>query len=307
MGPGAAAVTFFVGSILFTAGGALQTLAVARRAAAPTWAAAVQSAGTLFFNVTTFAAMHTALTNPEYDRLVWRPDAFGSICFLVSGAIAYAASSRHGWLPARGARGLVAAGREPAGLRLLRDLGGRRLRGARRAARCSISPPRTGTRRSAPRASSPARWPGCARRHTPDRMTRPSRVAHVGSRDHGPHAQAGRPPAAGRRSPRALRAPADAAVEAPARRRSGHVADRRGRDRDHRRQHPRADGDHRRQLHGPGDDGGVRALAPARRLPDDRGGRARLPARRDARRRRHRARWRPTCCPRRAGRSSPSA
>ena len=46
--------------------------------------------------------MHTALTNPEYDKLVWRPDAFGSICFLVSGVIAYAASPRHGWRPARG-------------------------------------------------------------------------------------------------------------------------------------------------------------------------------------------------------------
>jgi hypothetical protein len=65
----------------------------------------VQSAGTLFFNVTTFAAMHTALTSADYDRLVWRPDAFGSICFLVSGAIGYAVSQRHGWLPARGARG----------------------------------------------------------------------------------------------------------------------------------------------------------------------------------------------------------
>jgi hypothetical protein len=27
---------------------------------------------------------------PSYDRLVWRPDAFGSVCFLVSGAVAYA-------------------------------------------------------------------------------------------------------------------------------------------------------------------------------------------------------------------------
>ena len=43
--------------------------------------------------------MHTALTNPEYDRLVWRPDAFGSICFLVSGVIAYRASARRGWRP----------------------------------------------------------------------------------------------------------------------------------------------------------------------------------------------------------------
>ncbi|MGB0096895.1 MAG: hypothetical protein WBP81_30685 [Solirubrobacteraceae bacterium] len=47
-------------------------------------------------------ALHTSLSNSNYDRLVWRPDAFGSICFLVSGAIAYRASARHGWLPARG-------------------------------------------------------------------------------------------------------------------------------------------------------------------------------------------------------------
>ncbi|HUO71981.1 MAG TPA: hypothetical protein VMU39_14515, partial [Solirubrobacteraceae bacterium] len=65
------------------------------------WAAAIQSAGTLFFNVTTYQALHTSLSNPNYNRLVWRPDALGSICFLVSGAIAYRASARHGWLPAR--------------------------------------------------------------------------------------------------------------------------------------------------------------------------------------------------------------
>ena len=49
--------------------------------------------------------MHTALTSPEYDKLVWRPDWRGSICFLVSGAIAYRASERHGWLPVRGGPG----------------------------------------------------------------------------------------------------------------------------------------------------------------------------------------------------------
>jgi hypothetical protein len=72
------------------------------------WAAIVQSAGTLFFNVTTYQAMHTALTSSEYDKLVWRPDWRGSICFLVSGAIAYRASPRgraHRWLPARGGAG----------------------------------------------------------------------------------------------------------------------------------------------------------------------------------------------------------
>ena len=69
------------------------------------WAAIVQSAGTLFFNVTTYDAMHTALASPEYNKLVWRPDWRGSICFLVSGVIAYRASARQGWLPERGVAG----------------------------------------------------------------------------------------------------------------------------------------------------------------------------------------------------------
>jgi hypothetical protein len=66
------------------------------------WAATIQSAGTLFFNVSTYQALQTSLTNSNYNRLVWRPDAFGSICFLISGMIAYRGSARHGWLPARG-------------------------------------------------------------------------------------------------------------------------------------------------------------------------------------------------------------
>ncbi len=107
VGDAADAVTFFVGSILFTAGGLLQTsLSVAHRHVAgdgrAAWrAATIQSAGTLFFNVTTYRAMHVALTSTEYNKLVWRPDALGSICFLVSGVIAYRAAPRHGWLPAR--------------------------------------------------------------------------------------------------------------------------------------------------------------------------------------------------------------
>jgi YrhK-like protein len=111
VGEDADAVTFFVGSILFTAGGAMQ-VALSRRgrhdggSGRAAWRAAlVQFAGTIFFNFTTYRAMHTALTSAEYDRLVWRPDAFGSICFLVSGAIAYRASPRHGWRPARAGAG----------------------------------------------------------------------------------------------------------------------------------------------------------------------------------------------------------
>jgi YrhK-like protein len=114
VGDSADAITFFVGSILFTAGGALQSwLAWPERrtgggARAGWWAAVIQSAGTLFFNVTTYQAMHTAVTNSEYNKLVWRPDWRGSVCFLVSGVIAYRASPRrrwHEWLPVRGGAG----------------------------------------------------------------------------------------------------------------------------------------------------------------------------------------------------------
>ena len=111
VGPRADAVTFFVGSIFFTTGGALQSALAfhGRRERGPGraawWSAIVQSAGTLFFNVSTLHAIETAFSNPEYNRLVWRPDALGSVCFLVSGAIAYRASRRHGWRPARGEAG----------------------------------------------------------------------------------------------------------------------------------------------------------------------------------------------------------
>jgi hypothetical protein len=100
VGAQADALTFFAGSILFTAGGALQAaIAFPERGEAPAgpaaWhAAAVQLAGTLFFNITTARAVHISLSDSSYDRLVWRPDAFGSICFLVSGAIAYRAAPR---------------------------------------------------------------------------------------------------------------------------------------------------------------------------------------------------------------------
>jgi hypothetical protein len=111
VGDTADAVTFFAGSILFTAGGALQSLLAfpERRTGSvgrALWrAAAIQTAGTLFFNVTTFRALSTALTNSEYNKLVWRPDALGSICFLISGVAAYRVSARHRWLPARGTAG----------------------------------------------------------------------------------------------------------------------------------------------------------------------------------------------------------
>ena len=134
VGGSADAVTFFVGSILFTAGGAMQSWitwdhrTADRAGRAAWWSAVIQSAGTLFFNVTTFMALETAVSNSNYDRLVWRPDAFGSICFLVSGVIAYVASPRHGWWPTREEPRMVATGSQPARLHLLRHLGDCRLR-----------------------------------------------------------------------------------------------------------------------------------------------------------------------------------
>ncbi|MEO7017954.1 MAG: hypothetical protein ABI130_06295, partial [Leifsonia sp.] len=52
------------------------------------WAAAVQFAGTLFFNVSTADALITALNSSTRLNSGWRPDAFGSVCFLVASAFA---------------------------------------------------------------------------------------------------------------------------------------------------------------------------------------------------------------------------
>jgi hypothetical protein len=103
--------TFFVGSLFFTSAALLQYVEVAKapRAigdAAPEtsgrllleiepsrvdwWASAVQLAGTLFFNVTTFTAFLTDLTAKQQRRIVWTPDALGSVCFLVASWLAYA-------------------------------------------------------------------------------------------------------------------------------------------------------------------------------------------------------------------------
>jgi hypothetical protein len=103
VGDTADAITFFVGSIFFTMGGALQSWLAfperheSRRGRAAWWAAIIQSAGTLFFNRSTFQALSHSVSGSDYNQLVWRPDAFGSVCFLVSGVIAYRALRDEGW------------------------------------------------------------------------------------------------------------------------------------------------------------------------------------------------------------------
>jgi hypothetical protein len=117
VGVAADGVTFFVGSVFFTTAAALQYLEVANASRTPPgaedaehprfltwephridwWAAVVQLTGTLLFNVSTFDAMAENLSAGQTDKLVWTPDALGSICFLVASGLAWAAVGHAVW------------------------------------------------------------------------------------------------------------------------------------------------------------------------------------------------------------------
>lgn len=103
-------LTFFVGALFFTAAAFIQLALSGRRpprreSSAPDrydWlAAAIQFAGTLFFNVSTTDALITAINADTRLGNGWRPDALGSICFLVSSGLAVAATvdREHLWDP----------------------------------------------------------------------------------------------------------------------------------------------------------------------------------------------------------------
>lgn len=77
---------FFVGSIFFTTAALLQALSSQGADRLPSL---IQFAGTIFFNVSTFRAMESTFSNSQVDRVIWAPEAAGSVCFLVSGALAY--------------------------------------------------------------------------------------------------------------------------------------------------------------------------------------------------------------------------
>ncbi|MDH3754535.1 MAG: hypothetical protein OEU32_11750 [Acidimicrobiia bacterium] len=105
--PGTVGVTFVVGSIFFTSAGYSQFLEVVNGAddASPStdsfrfwawqpnrilwWATAVQLVGTVLFNVNTIDAMIEGLDTEQTNRLVWAPDFFGSIAFLVASHLAW--------------------------------------------------------------------------------------------------------------------------------------------------------------------------------------------------------------------------
>jgi hypothetical protein len=129
-------LTFFVGSVFFTTASACQllqaqtpALATAsadtqHRPAPPRWwawqpgdrgwlAAVTQFPGTLFFNISTFAALAHNASAEFDDQHVWRPDVFGSTLFLVSSGFGVLA-----------VRGLARSGdRLPAGIAWLNMLG----------------------------------------------------------------------------------------------------------------------------------------------------------------------------------------
>ncbi len=107
------AVTFFVGSLFFTSAAFLtyreavdaapqrpdstrRRFFVFQPGRIDWWATAVQLAGTLYFNVSTFNATRVDLTAQAAHQHVWRPDAIGSICFLVASALAWFEVC-HGW------------------------------------------------------------------------------------------------------------------------------------------------------------------------------------------------------------------
>ncbi|MGZ4637554.1 MAG: hypothetical protein ACXV2J_00685 [Actinomycetes bacterium] len=84
---------FFVGSLFFTSAAALQLVdsRESRGDRLDVWSSLVQLGGTLLFNVSTFRAMNEQIGDTSYNRLVWAPDALGSILFLISGYLAYVA------------------------------------------------------------------------------------------------------------------------------------------------------------------------------------------------------------------------
>ncbi len=107
------AATFFAGSLFFTAAGFLSYREAVDAGPQPPgatrrrffvfqpgridwWATAVQLAGTLYFNVSTGNAIRVDLTAQAANQHVWRPDAVGSVCFLVASALAWFEVC-HGW------------------------------------------------------------------------------------------------------------------------------------------------------------------------------------------------------------------
>jgi hypothetical protein len=114
VGARADTVTYFAGSLFFTAASFLayrESVDAAPRPQNPGrrrvltfqpgridwWATAIQLVGTVYFNVSTAVAMADNPSAQTAHRHIWRPDAIGSVCFLISSALAWYETC-HGWL-----------------------------------------------------------------------------------------------------------------------------------------------------------------------------------------------------------------
>ena len=101
-------LTFFIGSLFFTTAAFLQYLETINTPHDPLdgmtekfrlfsleprridWiASVVQFGGTLLFNISTFEALRTDLLVSQINHLVWVPDAYGSVCFLVASSLVW--------------------------------------------------------------------------------------------------------------------------------------------------------------------------------------------------------------------------
>ncbi|MGC0316878.1 hypothetical protein QBC98_005376 [Kitasatospora acidiphila] len=108
------AITYFIGSLFFTSASFFcyrETIDAASPALNPHrrrfftyqpgridwWSTAVQLVGTVYFNISTGLAMADNLSAQAAHQHVWRPDAIGSVCFLVASTLAWYEAC-HGWL-----------------------------------------------------------------------------------------------------------------------------------------------------------------------------------------------------------------
>lgn len=113
--PKTAALVYFIGSIFFTAAGAEQLRTVDASDRLDLVASAVQLAGTVAFNLSTYNGLADRLDGHEYDFLVWTPNGVGSICFLVASllaaiAVRHAHDRRTSWIAGLNLAGSVAFG-----------------------------------------------------------------------------------------------------------------------------------------------------------------------------------------------------
>jgi hypothetical protein len=95
----AVGVTFLLGSIFFTSAGLTQFPQV-RADDSPRivwWATVIQLVGMIFFNINTFRAAFVDVPTDEVNQLIWAPDFFGSVAFLVASHLAWWAVTGRLW------------------------------------------------------------------------------------------------------------------------------------------------------------------------------------------------------------------